>query len=99
MDVIKDILRQYWLNALAAVLLACAAVRYWRLGDYFESHQLRLMLLAFGGFVAVVASEEFSDWTGHCGFTRAQWFTTPSWYIRIVGGIVLGFCTLALYRL
>jgi hypothetical protein len=57
------------------------------------------MLLAFGGFVGVVASEEFSDWTGHYGFTRSQWYATPAWYIRITGGIALVYCTLGLYRL
>ena len=99
MDAIKDILRQYWLHALALAALVCAAVRYWRLGNYFETNCLRLMIFALGGFVAVVASEEFSDWTGHYGFTRSQWFTTPSWYIRVVGGIALVYCTWALYRL
>ncbi len=99
MDIIKDILRQYWLHVLALIVLICAAIRYWLLGDYFEINRLRLMIFAFGGFVAVVASEEFSDWTGHYGFTRAQWFSTPSWYIRLVGGIALVYCTIALYRL
>ena len=96
MDLIKDILRQYWLHALALAVLVCAAVRYWRLGDPLQANHLRLMLLAFGGFVAVVASEEFSDWTGHYGLTRAQWLTTPSWWIRLIGGIVLVYCTIAL---
>ena len=99
MDLIKDILRQYWLQALALLVLISAAVRYWRLGNYFEFDRLRLMIFAFGGFVAFVASEEFSDWTGQYGFTRSQWYTTPSWYIRLVGGIALVYCTLALYRL
>ena len=99
MDVIKDILRQYGLNGLALAVLVCAAVCYWRLGNYFEINHLRLMIFAFGGFVAVVASDEFSDWTGRYGFTRAQWFTTPSSYIRLLGGIALVYYTLALYRL
>jgi hypothetical protein len=81
------------------VVLVCAAVRYWRLGNYFETNHLRLTIFAFGGFVAVVGSEEFSDWTGHYGLTRAQWFTTPSRYIRMVGGFALIYCTIALYRL
>ena len=57
------------------------------------------MLLAVGGFVMFVASEEFSDWTGGYGFTRQQWYTTPSWYIRLVGGIMLVACTWSLYHL
>ena len=99
MDRIKDFLRQYWLQVLALLVLVCAGLRYWRLGNYFEMGRLRLMIFVFAGFVAVVASEEFSDWTGHYGFTREQWFTTPSWYIRIVGGVTLVYCTIALYRL
>ena len=67
MDIIKDILRQYWLHALALLVLIFAAIRYWLLGDYFEINRLRLMIFAFGGFVAVVASEEFADWTGRYG--------------------------------
>ncbi|NLF08431.1 MAG: hypothetical protein GX594_10690 [Pirellulaceae bacterium] len=97
MNLIKDILRQYWPNVLALLFLLCAAYRYWMLGEYFDN--IRLMIFAFGGFVAVVASEEFSDWTGRYGFTRKQFFTTPEAYIRIGGGIVLVYCTLALYRL
>ena len=36
MDLIKDILRQYWLHALALLVLICAVVRFWRSGNYFE---------------------------------------------------------------
>ncbi len=99
MDIIKDILRQYWLHILALAVLVCAAVRYWLLGNYCEMNHLRSMVFAFGGFMAVVASEEFSEWSGQCGFTRAQWFSTPTWYIRLVGGIALVYYTVALYRL
>jgi hypothetical protein len=97
--VLRDLFRQYWLHALALAVCVCATIRYWQLGDYFETTRLRLMIFAFGGFVAVVTSEEFSEWTGRYGLTRAQWLMTPDWFIRFVGGISLLYCTIALYRL
>jgi hypothetical protein len=99
MDLLKDILRQYWLQILALLVLIAAVIRYWYLGDCLEVQRLRLMLLAAAGFVATVASEEFSEWTGHYGLTRSQWYTAPEWYIRFVGGLALVFCTVGLYRL
>ncbi|MCE5269325.1 MAG: hypothetical protein LLG00_15720 [Planctomycetaceae bacterium] len=97
METIKGILRQYWLHLGALAVLICAGLRYWRLGNYLEINRLRLMIFAFAGFVAVVASDEFSDWTGHYGFTRAQWFATPSCHVRIVGAMTLVYSTVALF--
>lgn len=99
MDILKDILRQYWFHLLALVVLIFAALRYWWLGNYLELERIRLMILCVGGFVAVIASEEFAEWTGRYGFTRSQWYTAPTWYVRLVGGLALVLCTRALYRL
>ena len=87
-------------SILALGIFACTAVKYWRLDEAFDlNDHLRLIILAFAGLVAFVGSEEWSEWTGRYGWTRQQWWMTPSWYIRMTGGIMLVYHTTALYRL
>ena len=96
---LRDILRQYWVKLLAIGVFVCAAVRYCGLNDAFDFNlHLRWIALAFGGLVMFIASEEFSEWSGRYGLSRQHWLMTPSWYIRLVGGILLVCFTIALYR-
>src|SRR5271166_4220959 len=86
MDVVRDILRQYWAKLLAIGVFACAAARYCRLNDAFDlNRHLELIFMAFAGLVAFIASDEWSDWTGQYALTRRQFFTIPSWIIRVIG--------------
>lgn len=43
----------------------------------------------FIGFVMFAFSDIFAEYTGHYGWTREQWFQSPTWYIKLVGGIML----------
>ena len=99
MDLIRDIVRHYWANALAWVVFACAATRYWRLGNHFETRHLSLIIFAFGGLVAFVGSEEWAEYTGQYSWTADKFRVLPSSFIRIAGGIVLAWTTIALHRL
>jgi hypothetical protein len=100
MDLLKDIIRQYGANLVALAVFAAAAVRYCRLHDAFDiNDHLGMVVFAFGGFAAFIGSEEWSDWSGRYGLTRQQWWTTPAVYIRVGGGILLVYYTVALYRL
>ena len=47
------------------------------------------LLMVFGGFVAFVFSDVFSDFTGDYGWTRQQWRQDPVWYVRLCGGLML----------
>jgi hypothetical protein len=99
MDVIRDIFRQYWANTLAWAVFACAAVRYWRLGNHFQTDNLRLIIFAFGGLVAFVGSEEWAEYTGQYSWTSDKFRILPSSFIRLAGGIALAWSTVALHRL
>ncbi len=98
-SILRDILKQYLVNVLAIGVFVCATVRYCRLNDGFDLNlHLRWIALAFGGLVMFIASEEFSEWSGRYGVSRQHWLMTPAWYIRLVGGILLVYFTVALYR-
>ena len=100
MDLLRDIVRQYGLKLVAVGVFVLAAVKYCRLNDAFDLNQhLEMVVFAFGGLVAFIASDEWSDWTGHYGLTRQHWLRMPPWFIRVIGGIVLVHFTVALYRL
>ncbi len=94
MDVFWEIIRQYWLNAIAFIAFGVAAARYLHLADW--QGRVIEILLAFGGMVMVVASDEVSEWTGSYGWTRSQWRQYPTWYVKLGGICLLGW---ALYRL
>jgi len=97
---LRDFLRQCWANLLAIGVFVCAAVKYCCLRDAFDlNRHLELILYAFGGLVMFIASDEWSDWTGHYGMTRLTWIATPAWFLRVAGLVTLVFYTIALYRL
>jgi uncharacterized protein YjeT (DUF2065 family) len=96
----RGILRQYGLNLLAIGIFIIALVRYCRLNDAFDFNpHLRMIAFAFGGLVMFIASDAWSDWTGGYGLTRQQWLALPAWFIRIAGGVLLVYFTVALYRI
>jgi hypothetical protein len=100
MDLLRDIVRQYGLKLVAVGVFVLAAVKYCRLNDAFDLNQhLEMVVFAFGGLVAFIASDEWSDWTGRYGLTRQRWIMLPPWFVRGIGGIVLVYFTVALYRL
>ena len=51
--------------------------------------QVKLLLVAFGGFVAFVFSETFAEYCGHYGWTRSQWYQSPAWFIKFAGAVLL----------
>ena len=97
MDLIRDFLRQYWLNFLAFLVFLAALVRYVGLAGW-EQHLVPFAVAAFG-FVCVVASDEVADWTGRYGWTRQQWRQYPSTFVRFAGGVALVVATVVLYRI
>ncbi|MGO9108665.1 MAG: hypothetical protein ACLP9L_05475 [Thermoguttaceae bacterium] len=100
MGLLRDILRQYWAKLLAIGVFACAAVKYCLLNDAFDlNRHLAMVVLAFGGLVAFIANDEWSDWIGYYSVIHLQWLTMPPWFIRLIGCIVLVFFTVALYCL
>jgi len=99
MDLLRDILWQYGAKLAAIGVFACAAVKYCRLNDAFDlNHHLEKIFFAFAGLAAFIAGDDWSDWTGRYGLTRRQWIAMPSWLVRVTGGIVLVYFTIALYR-
>ena len=98
MSLLRDILRQYWVNLLAIGVFVCAAVRYCCLNDAFavNSH-LEWLVVAFVGMVMFVGSEVWSEWADHFDIDRWKWIPTPPWFIRLVGGTVLVYFTIALF--
>ena len=56
---------------------------------------LTTLVVAFGGLIAVVFSDEWSEYTGRYGMTRDQFRTQPAWFVRISGVGMLGY---AMYR-
>ena len=95
MDLLKDILRQYWVNVLACVVFLAALVRYVQLAGW-EQHPVPFASAGFG-FVCVIASDEVAEWTGHYGWTRQQWRQYPDSVIRFAGGVTLIVATTVLY--
>jgi hypothetical protein len=87
---------QYWFQLLAIAVFVAAAWRYWQLGQWLEN--IELILIAFGSLVAVIAADEFTEWTGNYGWTRSQWRQLPEWWVRGVGFIVLLVVTVMLFR-
>ena len=75
MELLKDFLRQYWLNMVAFAIFVAALIRYVQLAQWEQ--ELVPFVVAFFGFVCVIASEEVSDWTGRYGWTRQQWRQYP----------------------
>ena len=74
--------------------------KYCRLKDTFAiNDHLEMVVFAFVGLVAFIASEEWSDWTGRCSSTRQQ----SDHDAIVVGsrdrGITLVYFAVALYRL
>ena len=96
MELLKDILRQYWANMVAFAVLVAAVVRYVRLAQWEQ--QLVPFAVAAFGFVCVVASDEVSDWTGRYGWTRQTWRQYPAYFVRFAGGVALAVATAVLYH-
>jgi hypothetical protein len=96
MEMIKDILRQFWMNLVALVVLIAAVARYVQLGRWEQL--LVPFAIAVFGFVCVIASEEVSDWTGRHGWNRQQWWQYPGTVVQAAGGIALVVATVVLYR-
>ncbi len=95
MDLVKNIVRQYWLNMLAMAIFLAAIARYVYLGKW-EEH-LGLFAFAAMGFVCVIASEEVAEWSGSYGWTHEQWRHYPHSVIRFFGGVSLVVTTVLLY--
>ena len=99
MNLLRDILRQYWANFLAIGVFGCAVLRYCCLNDAFAMNiHLEWLVVAFVGMVMFVGSEALSEWADHFDIDRWKWIPTPPWYIRLVGGILLVCFTVALHR-
>jgi hypothetical protein len=95
MDLIKSLLRQYWLNLIALAVFAAALARYIHLARWEEN--LKPFAYAALGVLCVVASEEVAEWTGGYGWTRQQWWTYPASWVRGFGGAALIIATIQLY--
>lgn len=95
MELIKDFLRQYWINIIAFAVFLAALLRYIQLARW-EQHFTPFAVAAFG-FICVIASEEVAEWTGRYGWTRQQWWNYPSNYVRVAGGVALLVATVVLY--
>jgi hypothetical protein len=93
---ITQLLRQYWLQLLATAVFVAAGWRYWQLGRWLEN--IDLILIAFGSLVAVIAADEFAEWTGNYGWTRQQWRQWPEWFVRGAGMMALVVVTVLLFR-
>lgn len=98
MSILRDILRQYWTNLLALAVFACAFARYWQLNAVEPHHHLEPLVLAFVGFCMFAFSETLSEWGDHFDLDRWKWIPTPPWFIRLVGGILLLYFAVALFR-
>ena len=85
MDLIKEFVRQYWLNMLAFAMFLAALIRYVHLAGW-EQHLVPFASAAFG-FVCVIASDEMAEWTGRYGWSRQQWRQHPSSFVRFAGGV------------
>ncbi len=95
MDLSKNLVRQYGLNALALCVFLAALIRYVHLAGW-EQNLVPFASSAFG-FVCVVASDEVADWTGRYGWTRQQWWQYPGTFVRFAGGVALVAATVILY--
>lgn len=93
MSRLNDVVREHWLNLLALCAFACVGFRLWQLPWLWE--QATTLAVAFGGLVAIVFSDEWSEYTGRYGMTRDQFRTQPSWFVRIWG---VGMLSYAIYR-
>lgn len=51
------------------------------------------LAFVFGGFVAFVFSDTFSEFTSRYGWTREQVLQSPAWYVRIFGALALLICS------
>ena len=99
MSDLRDIVRQYWANLLAVGVFVCAFERYCCFEDAFAMNRhLEGLIFAFVGMVMFVGSEVWAEWGGHFDVARSQWLPVPPWFFRFVGGIVLVFFTIALFR-
>ena len=49
------------------------------------------LALVLAGFVMLSFSETFAEYTGHYGWTREQWLQSPTWYVKLFGGILLAY--------
>ncbi|MHB1037320.1 MAG: hypothetical protein ACYC35_22610 [Pirellulales bacterium] len=104
---IRDVLRHYWTHILAIAVFACAAVRYWRLGNFLDVDRLTWIIIAFVGLVLVLQGDEFTvdplddseRWTRDPDWDRRRSYTYQCWTGPILGAIALGWGTIALYRL
>jgi hypothetical protein len=83
MSRLKDTLSMHWPLAVGVALFVPAAWKYWSLGEW-EAHVVSMALAAFG-FVATVAPDEVSSWTGRYGWTYGSFWTYPPTYLRFVG--------------
>jgi hypothetical protein len=83
---LKHNLSMHWPIAVGVLLFIPAAWKYWSLGQW-EAHA-GSMALASLGFVATIAPDEVSSWTGSYGWTSESFRTYPPFYVR-VGGLLL----------
>lgn len=90
---LNDAVREHWLNVLAFCAFAGVGFRVWQMPWRWE--ELTTLVVAFGGLIAVVFSDEWSEYTGRYGMTRDQFRTQPAWFVRISGVGMLGY---AMYR-
>jgi hypothetical protein len=106
MTLIRDILRQYWTHMLAIVVFICAAVRYWRLGDFFGEDHASAISLVVVGLILVLYGDEWTAsplddserLTRDHDWLQRRSYTYRSWAGPVLGGIALIWGAIWLYR-
>jgi len=92
---LSDNISMYWPLVVGTLLFVPAAWRYYTLGQW-EAHIYSAAAALFG-YVAVIAPDELSSWTGRYGWTYESFWTYPATYVRffgftlLVGALVFGF--------
>lgn len=94
---IKSFFRHYWLQIIAFGIFAFCAYLYISMKLWEE--YLYTMIMAFGGFVAIIGAEEWSTFSSKQGLTRTKIYTQPAVYIRIIGVIILLIAFVAFYSM
>ena len=87
MSRLKDNMQMYWPALVGTLLFVPAAWQYYSLGMW-EEH-IQWAAIAVMGFVAMLAPEEVSSWTGRYGWTYESFWSYPPTYIRFFGFFAL----------
>ena len=95
--VIKDILKQHWLNVLALVAFVGVVWGCFALG--FPRRTLRCVFFALIGLGVSVASEALSEYMDVWGGLFRHWSTRPAWFYRVIGGLFLAWSIVEMFHL